>query len=49
VLDQMSDADIRLILGMMGDRQAAAILAAFPPARAAAISRGARVAPGDTL
>lgn len=46
VLAQMDDADVRLILDALGEKQAAAILQNFPADRAAAISkyaiRGAR-------
>ncbi len=40
VLEQMTDADVRFILALMSDRQAAAILTSFPAARAATITRG---------
>ena len=45
MLEQMSDPDVRVILGKMGDKQAAAILVAFPAARAAAISKGETAKP----
>lgn len=39
VLELMEDGDVNAIIGSLTEKQAAAILAAFPPARAAAISR----------
>lgn len=39
VLELMEDADVNAILGSLNEKQGAVILAAFPPARAAAISR----------
>ena len=39
VLDHMSDGDVQVILGYVGTRQAAAILAELPPERVAAISK----------
>lgn len=39
VLELMEDADVTAILGSLNEKQGAAILAAFPAARAAAISR----------
>lgn len=39
VLQQMDDADVRVILGHLGPRQAASVLASFPPARAATLSQ----------
>ncbi|HVX42068.1 MAG TPA: hypothetical protein VHB25_21080 [Gemmatimonadaceae bacterium] len=39
VLEHMSDGDVQVILGYVGTRQAAAIMAALPPERVAAISK----------
>lgn len=39
VLEHMSDGDVQVILGYVGTRQAAAILAELPPERVAAISK----------
>jgi hypothetical protein len=39
VLVNMEDGDVKVILGYLGNRQAAAILGSFPPARAAELSR----------
>jgi flagellar motility protein MotE (MotC chaperone) len=41
VLTQMSDADVQVILGYVGAKQAAAILAVLPPDRAANLSKSA--------
>jgi hypothetical protein len=41
VLQNMDDGDVKIILGYLGSRQAAAILGAFPTARAAELSRQA--------
>lgn len=47
VLDQMSDGDIRVIVGLLTEKQAAAVLSALSPQHAAAVARlTARVA-GD--
>jgi flagellar motility protein MotE (MotC chaperone) len=39
VLEHMSDGDVQIILGYVGVKQAAAILAAFPPERVATLSK----------
>ena len=39
VLQQLDDADVRVIIASLTEKQAAAILQAFPPERAAAISK----------
>lgn len=39
VLEQMNDGDVVRILGMLQERQAAAVLTSLPPPRAAAITR----------
>ena len=39
VLEHMTDGDVQIILGYVGTRQAAAIMAALPPERVAAISK----------
>jgi hypothetical protein len=39
---------VRAILGVMSDKQAAAILTTFPAPRAAAITKGPLKAPKDT-
>lgn len=39
VLQRMADSDVQVILGYVGTRQAAAILAALPPDRVAAMSK----------
>ncbi len=39
VLEHMSDGDVQIILGYVGPRQAAAILAELPPERVALISK----------
>jgi hypothetical protein len=40
VLQQLDDSDVTTIVASLTEKQAAAILQAFPPERAAAISRG---------
>jgi hypothetical protein len=40
VLQQLDDSDVTIIVSSLTEKQAAAILQAFPPERAAAISRG---------
>ena len=40
-LQQLDDADVMVIVGSLTEKQAAAILQAFPPERAAIVSRGA--------
>jgi flagellar motility protein MotE (MotC chaperone) len=40
-LEQLEDGEIQAIVGGLSDKQAAAILQALPPQRAAAISRAA--------
>ncbi|MEP6493417.1 MAG: hypothetical protein ABJF01_12110 [bacterium] len=39
VLEHMSDGDVHIILGYVGPRQAASILAALPPERVATLSK----------
>jgi flagellar motility protein MotE (MotC chaperone) len=39
VLEHMADADVQIILGYVGPRQAASILAELPPERVAALSK----------
>lgn len=39
VLERMADADVHIILGYVGPRQAASILAALPPERVATLSK----------
>jgi hypothetical protein len=39
VLDRMADADVHIILGYVGPRQAASILAVLPPERVAKLSK----------
>ena len=39
VLEHMTDGDIHIILGYVGPRQAAAIMAELPPERVAALSK----------
>lgn len=39
VLEHMSDGDVQIILGYVGPRQAAAILAEMPPQRVATLSK----------
>ena len=39
VLEHMSDGDVQIILGYVGPRQAAAIMAEMPPERVATLSK----------
>ena len=39
LLEQMEDRDVQTILGLLAERQAAAILGSFTPQRAAAIGK----------
>jgi flagellar motility protein MotE (MotC chaperone) len=49
VLQQLDDTDVISIVGSLTEKQAAAVLMAMPPDRAAVISRGSlRRAPGRT-
>lgn len=38
VMTEMGDTEVRILLALLGDRQASAILSSLPPARAAAIT-----------
>ena len=48
VLEQMDNADVTAILGGVSDKRAAEILALFPAARAAELSKTALRPRGDT-
>ena len=39
VLEHMTDGDVHIILGYVGPRQAASIMAALPPERVATLSK----------
>lgn len=39
VLEHMDDADVQILLGYVGPRQAASILAELPPKRVATLSK----------
>jgi flagellar motility protein MotE (MotC chaperone) len=48
VLDHMSDNDVEIILGYVGPRQAASIMAELPPERVATLSKMAMQGKGTT-